>query len=269
MKAGRLVTIATRSILKNKMRALLTMLGIIIGVAAVIVMVAIGQGAKSQIQQRVNSLGTNLVVITPGATAAGGVSQGAQTATTRLTAADAEALQRESTLLTGVSPVVVTMVQLVGGTGNWRSQVNGVSADYGTIRDWPVTSGQFFDATDVKAMRKVALLGKTVADQLFAGTDPVGQQIRLRNEPFDVIGVLAAKGQTAEGRDQDDIVLAPYTTVQTRLAGRSFITQIIGSTANPDDIQAAQDEVHGIMREAHRLVEGEPDDFTVRNQSDL
>jgi putative ABC transport system permease protein len=268
MNAKRLVGIATRSILKNKMRALLTMLGIIIGVGAVIVMVAIGQGAKSQIQQRVNSLGTNLVVITPGATQSGGVSQGAQTAS-RLTIADAEALQRESQILVGVSPVVATMVQVVGGSGNWRAMVNGVSADYGTIRDWPVSSGRFFDVAEVRAMRKVALLGKTVADQLFAGSDPVGQQVRLRNEPFEVIGVLSPKGQTAEGRDQDDIILAPYATVQTRLSGRTFITQIIGSTSSPQDVPAAQDEARGVMRESHRLADGEPDDFTVRNQSDL
>ncbi len=269
MKASRLITIATRSILKNKMRALLTMLGIIIGVGAVIVMVAIGQGAKSQIQQRVNSLGTNLVVITPGASQAGGVSQGAQTATTRLTTADAEALQREATIISAVSPVVTSFAQLVGGTGNWRTQINGVSADYGTIRDWPVASGRWFDQSDVTATRKVALLGKTVADQLYPGSDPTGQVIRIRNEPFDVIGVLTPKGQNAEGRDQDDIVLAPYSTVQTRLSGRTFVTQILASTTNPDDVPAAQQEATGIMREAHRLAEGEPDDFTVRNQSDL
>jgi putative ABC transport system permease protein len=268
MKARRLVGIAVRSILKNKMRALLTMLGIIIGVGAVIVMVAIGQGAKSQIQARVNSLGTNLVVITPGAAQAGGVSQGAQTAS-RLTAADAEALQRETTLLTAVSPVVVSGAQIVGGSGNWRAQINGVSADYGTIRDWQVTSGRWFDASEVRAMRKVALLGKTIADQLFAGSDPVGQQLRIRNEPFEIIGVLAPKGQTAEGRDQDDIVIAPYTTVQSRLSGRTFITQIIGSTATPDDVTPAQDEARGVLRETHKLEQGMPDDFTVRNQSDI
>ncbi len=233
MKATRLIGIAARSILRNKMRALLTMLGIIIGPwGPVIVMVAIGQGARAQIQQRVNSLGTNLVVITPGATQAGGVSQGAQTAS-RLTTADAEALQRDATLLTAVSPVVVTGAQLVGGSGNWRSSVNGVSADYATIRDWPVSSGRFFDASEVRAMRKVALIGQTVANSSSRAPDPVGQQIRVRNEPFEIVGVLAAKGQTAEGRDQDDIVLAPYPTVQNRLAGRTFLAQIIGSTASP------------------------------------
>ena len=268
MNARRLIGIATRSIMRNRMRALLTMLGIIIGVGAVIVMVAIGQGAKSQIQQRVNSLGTNLVVITPGATQAGGVSQGAQTGN-RLTIDDADALTRESTLMTAVSPVVFTFSQIIGGAGNWRSQINGVSADYGMIRDWQVTSGRFFDASEVRAMRKVALLGKTIADQLFPGSDPVGQQVRIRNEPFEIIGVLAAKGQTAEGRDQDDIVIAPYTTVQTRLAGRSFIPQIIGSTATPEDVPSAQEEAKGILRETHHIGPGEPDDFTVRNQSDI
>jgi putative ABC transport system permease protein len=268
MQPTRLIGIATRSIVKNKMRTLLTMLGIIIGVGAVIVMVAIGQGAKAQIQQRIANLGTNLVVVTPGASNAGGVNQGAGTAS-RLTLADAEALKRETTLLTGVSPIIVAPVQAVGGTGNWRTQVNGVSLDYSAIRDWAVASGRYFDDADLRAMRKVAVIGKTVADNLFAGQDPIGQQVRLRSVPFEVIGVLDTKGQTAEGRDQDDVILSPYTTVQTRLAGRTFIPQILGSTARKEDIVAAQQEMRGVLRESHKLADYDNDDFTIRNQSEL
>jgi len=268
MTAKRLITIATRSILRNKMRTLLTMLGIIIGVGAVIVMVAIGQGARAQIQQRVQSLGTNLIVITPGASRAGGVSQGAGSFN-RLTTDDADAIRRESLLLTGVSPVIIAPANVVGGVGNWRTPVEGVSVDYQTIRNWPVASGRFFDDDDQRSNRKVAVIGKTVADNLFPGTDPTGQSIRVRDVPFQIIGVLTAKGQTAEGNDQDDVILAPYTTVQTRLAGHQFLPQIIGSTANPSDIPAAQQEVAGILRQAHHLADYDADDFTVRNQSDL
>jgi putative ABC transport system permease protein len=268
MKASRLIKIATRSITKNKMRTLLTMLGIIIGVAAVIVMVAIGQGAKTQIQQRIDNLGTNMIVVTQGASRAGGVSQGAGTSN-RLTVTDADALKREGTLLTGVSPVIMAPTQVVGGVTNWRTAVYGVSVDYAVIRDWSVTTGRMFDEADTRSMRKVAVLGKTVADNLFPDQDPVGQQIRLRDVPFEIIGVMAPKGQTAEGRDQDDVILSPYTTVQTRLAGRQFIPQILGSTASKADIAAAEQEARGILRETHKLADYEDDDFTVRDQTDL
>ena len=268
MKATRLVRIATQSIAKNKMRTLLTMLGIIIGVGAVILMVSIGQGAKAQIQQRIDNLGSNLVVITQGANRSGGVSQGAGTSN-RLTLTDFESLKRESTMFTGVSPVIVAPAQVVGGSGNWRTGVEGVSVDYLGIRDWPVASGRSFDDSDVRAMRKVAVIGQTVADALFAGEDPVGQQLRLRDVPFQVIGVLSKKGQTAEGRDQDDVILAPYTTVQTRLSGHQFIPQILGATANKGDIPGAEEEARGILRETHKLAAYEDDDFTIRNQTEL
>jgi putative ABC transport system permease protein len=268
MKATRLIDVAVQSIRKNKMRTLLTMLGIIIGVGAVMVMVAIGQGAKSQIQAQIDNLGTNMIVITPGAATTGGVSMGGGSGN-RLTLDDAEMLARESFVLTAVSPVIATFGQLVGGAGNWRAPVNGVSTDYAIIRDWNVTSGRFFDQSDVISMRRVAVIGHTVATQLYPGEDPVGQQIRVRDVPFDIIGVLEEKGQTAEGSDQDDVVLAPYTTVQTRLSGRSFIPQILGSTGLQSDIPAAMEEARVILRESHRLVEGESDDFTIRNQTQL
>jgi putative ABC transport system permease protein len=244
------------------------MLGIIIGVGAVIVMVAIGEGAQSKIREQVEGLGTNLLVITAGASSSGGVSGGAGSFN-RLRIEDSEKLQRESVLLSGVSPMIATGGQVIGGTGNWRSSINGVATNYPVIRDWPVASGSFFEESDLRAMRKVAVLGSTVAANLFPDGDAVGQRIQLRNVPFDVIGVLAPKGQTAEGRDQDDVIIAPYTTVQTRLSGRSFIPQIIANTFSPADIAAATEEIRGIMREAHGLAEWEEDDFTVRNQTEL
>jgi putative ABC transport system permease protein len=268
MKATTLVRVAVRSILRNRARTFLTMLGIIIGVGAVIMMVGIGDGARRQIEQRVTNLGTNLIVITPGAATQGGVSQGAQTFN-RLSLDDAEALWEQAAMVSGVSPVIVTRTQAIGGEGNWRTTVQGVSTDYAVIRDWSMSAGAFFSEGDVRANRKVALLGATVADALFSGDDPVGQQIRLRNVPFRVVGVLDRKGQTADGGDQDDVILAPYSTVQTRLSGRQFIAQILASAFSPDGIPAAQEEISAILRDAHGLGDREPDDFTLRNQTDL
>jgi putative ABC transport system permease protein len=263
-----LVKVAAQSIRKNTMRALLTMLGIVIGVGAVIVMVAVGQGAQSRIEEQIQNLGTNMIVVTPGSSAQGGVSQGAGTFN-RLTTDDAELLKQQSTLLAAVSPVVMTRAQVIGGEGNWRTQINGVATDYQQIRDWALESGEFFSDGDVRTMRKVAVLGSTVAKNLYPGVDPVGQQIQIRNVPFTIAGVLSPKGQTASGTDQDDVVLVPYTTAQSRLAGRSFIGQILASTFSPGDVSAAQEEMRALMRESHRIAAGDADGFTVRNQTEL
>jgi putative ABC transport system permease protein len=267
MKTTILVKLATQSILKNKLRAALTMLGIVIGVAAVIVMVAVGYGARSRIRAQINNLGTNMIVITPGAAQAAGVSQGAQ-AFPNLSLDDVDKIRKEAQVVTAVSPVVVTRTQVIGDAGNWRTLINGVDVDYQTIRDWPTSTGDFFAPEDVDAMRKVAVLGKTVADQLFPGTDPVGQEVQIRNVPFAIVGVLAPKGQTASGSDSDDVVLIPYTTARSALSGRTFIPQILASTASEGDIPAAQEEIAVLLRESRRL-DGEADDFTVRNQNDL
>ncbi|HKO16631.1 MAG TPA: ABC transporter permease [Gemmatimonadaceae bacterium] len=263
-----LLKLASQSILKNKMRTLLTMLGIVIGVAAVIVMVAVGHGAQARIQDSISSLGTNLIMITPGATQQGGVSQGAGTFN-RLTVDDAEKVKREATTLAAVSPVITTRAQVIGGSGNWRTMINGVSPDYLTIRDWNVASGALFTDLDVRSMRKVAVLGATVAKNLFGGADAVGAQIQIGHVPFTVIGVLDAKGQNAMGNDQDDVILMPYTTAQARLSGQTRLGQILASTYSQDDIPAAQDEIRGIMRESHRLGDSMDDDFTIRNQTDI
>ena len=263
MKTRVLIKLATQSILKNKMRAALTMLGIIIGVAAVIVMVAVGYGARSRIRAQINNLGTNMIVITPGAAQQGGVSQGAQ-AFPNLSLEDVEKIREEAQVVTAVTPVVVTRTQVIGEAGNWRTMINGVDVGYASIRDWQTSSGDWFGEEDVYAMRKVALLGKTVADQLFPGTDPVGQEVQIRNVPFDIVGVLAPKGQTASGNDSDDVVIIPYTTARTALSGRSFIPQILASAASEADIPAAQEEIRTLLRESR-----EAEDFTVRNQNDL
>jgi putative ABC transport system permease protein len=268
MKVKTMVRLATGSIRKNKMRSALTMLGIVIGVAAVIVMVAVGYGARSRIREQINNLGTNMIVVTPGAAQQAGVSQGAQ-AFPNLSLDDVDKIRREAVTVSAVTPVIVTRSQVLGDAGNWRTQIQGVDVDFATIRDWPAISGDWFAPEDVTAMRKVAVLGKTVADQLFPGVDPVGQEIQVRNVPFDVVGVLAAKGQTASGSDSDDVVIVPYTTARAALSGRMFIPQILASTDNEQDIPAAQEELASLLRESRRLGPGEPDDFTVRNQNDL
>ena len=260
--------IAFDSITKNKMRTLLTMLGIIIGVGAVIVMVAIGQGAQSQIEKQIASLGSNVIIVFPGASRQGGVSMGAGTSG-RLTLNDVDYLKNNGTLFTGVSPIIRTGGQVIGGSGNWNTGIQGVSEDFLSIRNWELKSGEAFTSADVKSNNKVCLIGKTVADNLFPGEDPVGQQIRIRNVPFKIIGVLAEKGQNASGQDQDDTILAPYTTVQNRLSGFRFITQILCSSTSESQLLQTQAEIRTLMLAAHKLTEGDEEDFTIRNQTEI
>ncbi|HUF64817.1 MAG TPA: ABC transporter permease, partial [Gemmatimonadaceae bacterium] len=209
-----------------------------------------------------------MIVITPGSSQQGGVSQGAGTFN-RLSLADAEKLKREGGQLAGVTPVIFTRTQAIGGQGNWRTIINGVSTDWQTIRDWPMKSGTFFTDADVRSVRKVAVLGSTVATNLFLGADPVGQQVQIRGVPFAVIGVLETKGQTASGTDQDDVIVVPYTTAQNRLSGWSRVWQILAATYSPTDIPAAQAEIRVLLRESHRLGVDDDDDFTIRNQTEL
>jgi putative ABC transport system permease protein len=263
-----MVTLALQSILKNKTRAMLTMLGIVIGVAAVIVMVAVGYGARSRIHEQINNLGTNMIVITPGASTSGGVSQGAQAFAT-LTLADADKIRNEAQTVVAVSPVIIGRSQVIAAGGNWRTAINGVDTDYQTIRDWQTDAGAFFGPDDVRAARGVAVLGRTVAQRIFADTDPVGQEIQVAALRFKVTGVLVPKGQTASGSDSDDVILIPYTTAATRLTGRPRIPQILASTASEGDIAAAQEEIRTLLRESHHIGGDDEDDFTVRNQTDL
>jgi len=267
MKQSTLFKVASASILKNKMRTLLTMLGIVIGVGAVIVMVAVGNGAQTMIQSQINGLGTNLIIVMPGYGTPGGVNEGAGSFN-KLSVDDAATLKQQGTLISAVSPVVSTKAQVLGGSTNWRTNINGVSTDYPAIRNWQPSSGEFFSDEDVTSARKVALIGSTVANNLFPGTDPVGALIQIGKVPFTVVGVMSSKGQNAGGQDQDDIVLVPYTTAQTRLSGNVRIGQILVSTESADEIPAAEQEVQGIMRDAHRL-NGAPDDFTVKNQTEI
>ena len=263
-----LIKASLKSILKNRLRSLLTSLGIIIGVSAVIVMVAIGEGSQLRIEQSINTLGTNLLIASPGSSSTGGIRLGAGTYN-RFTFDDVAKLKSQSSLLDAVSPVVHSGGQIIGGGKNWFSEVNGVTPDYFTIRNWQVTSGEFFSDRDVTTNRRVALLGQTVVDQLFPDEDPVGQTIRIRNTPFVVVGVLKAKGTSGAGPDQDDVILAPATTVLYRLKGRQWIDMINASAVSTDRIDEAREEMRQILRESHRIAEGDEDDFTIRSQAEI
>lgn len=263
-----LIKVALKAIAKNKMRSLLTMLGIIIGVGAVIVMVAIGQGAQKTVESQISQLGTNLIIVFPGASKQGMVNMGAGS-NSRLTLDDVERIQKNTTMLSGISPAIRSGVQAVGGAGNWSTAVTGVSPDFLQIRQWVLQAGEFFTTQDVRSQAKVCVIGKTIVKNLFPYEDPVGQQIRLRNVPFRIIGVLQEKGQSASGDDQDDIILAPYTTVQFRLSGWRGIRQILCSAQSAELMPQAQEELRQVLRESHKIPVGEDDDFTIRNQTDI
>jgi putative ABC transport system permease protein len=263
-----LMRAAFRSILKNRMRSLLTSLGIIIGVGAVIVMVAIGEGTSAKIESNINSLGTNLIMAYPGSSSSGGVRLGAGTSA-QFTLDDIDAIKKEATLLSGVSPVIRAGGQVIGGGSNWSTTVYGVTTDYFDIRNWQIESGSFFTEKDVSGRRKVAILGKTVADELFPDGNAVGQKIRIRNIPFTVVGVLKEKGQTSMGPDQDDLILAPATAVMLSLKGSQRIDMINAGAVSADKVDTAMAELRTILRSAHKLQTGEDDDFTVRSQAEI
>ncbi len=268
MSPRRLLSLALSSLLRSPGRSLLTVLGVVIGVSSVVVMIALGHGAQAQIEARIDSLGTNLVVITPGSTTTAGVSGGSGSMNS-LTLDDVEALQRESTLLLAITPVIFTRSTAITPRANWRTNLQGVDSSAAEIRGWTVRSGRFLEPEDIQGARKVCLLGNTVATILYGEDDPLGQTLRLRGVPMEIIGVLAPKGQTAEGSDQDDVILLPYTTVKTRLSGMQFLGQILGRAVSEPQLPAAMTEVKAILRDRHRLSSWEPDDFEVKDQRAL
>jgi putative ABC transport system permease protein len=268
MKMYNILLSAFRALQRNKMRSFLTMLGIIIGVAAVIAMLAIGQGAEYSVQQTINALGTNVLIVYPGSQQQAGVRSGAGTMTT-LTEDDAAAIQRECPAVAFVSPGSRAGGQVIAGNLNWGTSVEGTGSDYLEIRKWPIEYGEFYSDQDVKASAKVCVLGKTVADALFPETSPVGQTVRIRNVPCKVVGVLSKKGQNAMGQDQDDIILAPYTTVIRRLTHWAFLRQILVSATSPSNISVAQQQITEVLRMRHKIAPYDADDFTIRNQTDL
>jgi putative ABC transport system permease protein len=263
-----ILRVAYRALGQNKLRSFLTMLGIIIGVAAVIAMLAVGQGARDVVQAQIASLGTNVLIVFPGAANQGGVRMEAGTAQ-RLTEDDATAIRRYCPAVQYATPVVRTGAQVVAGPQNWRTVVYGVYPEYFIIRDWSLERGQLFTDTDLRGATKVCVIGRTVATQLFGDADPVGQTIRIRNIPFKVLGVLAPKGQNAFGQDQDDLVVAPFSTVQKRLMGITHAHTILVSARSVAEIREAETQIRQLLRDRHRLAPNEEDDFTVRTQVDI
>ena len=269
MNGTNLFKIALRALANNKLRAFLTMLGIIIGVASVIAMLAIGQGSKKSIQQQISEMGSNMIMIHPGAEMRGGVRQDPSAMQT-LKLENYEKLSEECTYLSGISPNVSSSGQLVAGANNYPSSVSGVSMDYLTIRQLTVEQGEMFTENDIRTAAKVCVIGKTIVDNLFPdGSDPIGKVIRCNQIPFRVIGVLKAKGYNSMGMDQDDVVLAPYSTVMKRLLAQTYLSGIFASALTEDMTDEAVDEITTILRREHKLKETDDDDFTIRTQQEL
>jgi putative ABC transport system permease protein len=259
--------IALKALNRNRLRTALTMLGMIIGVSAVITMVALGTGAQAAIEDQIRGAGTNMIMIFPGAIMIGGASQGAGTSS-RLTVADARAL-RDLPDLEAVSEVSQTQQQVIAGANNWRTSILGVSVDYQTIKNWPTTSGDFFTDQDVTSVARVCVLGSNVAQTLFGDDDPAGQDVRIRNQIFKVLGVLAPKGASTGGQNQDDQIFVPYTTVMKKLQGTEFLSYILVSARSAADVPQTVSFVTDALRAAHGLDTGADDDFRVMTQDDL
>ena len=269
MNGTNLFKLALRALANNKLRAFLTMLGIIIGVASVIAMLAIGQGSKKSIQQQISEMGSNMIMIHPGAEMRGGVRQDPSAMQT-LKLENYEKLSEECTYLSGISPNVSSSGQLVAGANNYPSSVSGVSMDYLTIRQLTVEQGEMFTENDIRTSAKVCVIGKTIVDNLFPdGSDPIGKVIRCNQIPFRVIGVLKSKGYNSMGMDQDDVVLAPYSTVMKRLLAQTYLSGIFASALTEEMTEEAVDEITTILRREHKLKETDADDFTIRTQQEL
>jgi len=265
--------IALRALEVNRTRSALTMLGIIIGVAAVIAMVAVGAGATARIQEQIQSIGSNLIIVLPGSISSNGVRLGSGAVVT-LSEDDAKAIAAECPSVSAVAPAVRGGVQVVYGNNNWATTAQGVTPDYMTIRDYTMMSGQFFTDQDVDAAAKVAVLGETVVQNLFGDSDPTGQVVIIKNVPFTVAGVLTPKGQSPTGQDQDDIILLPISTAKGKVLGTnqanakavgSLMVQAIG----PQAMDEAQQEMESLLRERHRILPGLEDDFTIRNLTEV
>jgi len=266
-----ILKVALRAIFRNKTRSLLTALGIIVGIAAVIAVVAIGQGATTMMMREINSIGNNLIMVFPGSRNQGGVHAGSGASQT-LTAEDGEVIAHDLVhLVKAVSPMVRTGSQVIYQENNWSTQIQGVSIDYPDVRSWGVENGVFFTTADQRSATRVCVIGSTVADNLFPDEDPVGKTIRIRNMPFRVLGVMVRKGSNTMGTDQDDVILAPYTTVKRVLQNSIFnnVNMLMISLYSLDDIPAAKDEIGALLRQRHKLGINTDDDFSLIDMTEI
>ncbi|MEW5976818.1 MAG: ABC transporter permease [Acidobacteriota bacterium] len=269
MNSWTVFKISLKALGRNKVRSVLTMLGIIIGVGAVIAMVSLGSGAQRQVQEEIAAMGTNTLQVWTGSMRSFGV-RGGMGSNNTLTADDFEAILNECPTVKAVSPSASTMAQVVFGNQNWNSRIEGYNEQYPTLRNWKVVQGNFFDESHVKSASRVAVLGQTVVNELFDGGDPMGQSIRIRNLPFQVLGVLDKKGFNAWGRDQDDVIVVPYTTVQKKFQGGvTYVQSGIVGAVSARATYAAQEQITDLLRQRHRLGPLQDDDFTVRNLSEI
>jgi putative ABC transport system permease protein len=264
-----IIRIAMRALARNKMRSGLTMLGIIIGVGAVIAMVGIGQGAQQQVQDQINAMGSNVLFVASGTVNRGGMRMG-WGATKTLVYEDMAAILRECPAVAMAAPGSQTTAQVVFGNDNWSTNINGTEPQYLDIRNWPLSSGAAFTQGDVDMVANVAIIGETVRKNLFGATDPIGQTIRIKSLPFKVVGVLAPKGQSAAmGQDQDDTIIIPITTLQKKLTGDTWLRWIMVSAKSREMSYSAQSQIESLLRDRHRIRSGQDDDFFVRNLADI
>jgi putative ABC transport system permease protein len=268
MSIGELLAVGLQALSRNRMRSGLTVLGIVIGVAAVIATLAIGQGAREAVQAQIRALGANTLTVLPGTMTAGGARSGMGSITT-MTVEDAEAIRGECPTVQAVAPTVRTSAQVVYGTNNWSTQIQGTTSDYTFIRQWPVTSGVFITDSDVRGAAKVCVIGSNVAQQLFGDADPIGSTIRLKDIPFRVVGVLASKGGQGFGGNQDDIVVVPITTAQRKLMGISHINSISVSAVSESQVDLAVEQITDLMRQRHRIRMGADADFFIFTQKEI
>ena len=262
-----ILKVGLKAIARNKLRSALTALGIIIGVACVIAMIAVGQGSQAAIQAQISSLGTNFLMIFPGVATQSGAR--IFTGQSTITEDDVAAVRAECPAVAYVTPVSRSAAQIVAGNLNWGTQVQGVGVEWPFVRSWNVDKGAFFSDSDVRAAAKVCLLGSTVADALFEGQDPVGQTVRIKNFPFRVVGVLETKGGNQMGQDQDDVVIAPYTTVMRLLKKTVKIDMFMASAVSRTAVDEAQKEIEALLRQRHRLQPGQDSDFMIRSQQEI
>jgi putative ABC transport system permease protein len=268
MRFGSTFKIAFRALRRNKLRSVLTALGIIIGVGAVIAMVGIGNGAKAQVEAQIASLGENIILVFSGSTTASGIRTGWGGAGT-LKVEDADAIRREVAGVTAVSEEVVSTTQVAAGNQNWFTRIFGESAEYFDIRQWPLSDGVPFTDQDVRSANKVCVIGRTTATQIYGSEDAVGQVLRIKNVPFTITAVLMPKGLSAQGTDQDDVVIMPFTSAMKRVTGGSTLRNINVQVGNANELDAAQQQIIALLRQRHNIREGRDDDFTVRNQQEI
>ncbi len=263
-----ILRISLRALLRNKLRTFLTLLGIIIGVATVISMLAIGAGARRSIEAGIQGLGTNVLLVMPGSVNQGGVRTGAF-GHTNLTVADADAIARNCPSVAAVSPVTQNGAQVIYAGQNWQTQVNGVGPDFPVVRNWPMAEGRFFLPEEENAAARVCVLGTVVATQLFPNSDPVGKVVRIQSEPCRVLGVLAKKGDSAFGTSNDDVVVVPVSTAMKRLFNLSYLHVVMACADSRVDVDRARNEIIALLRQRHRIGSHEPDDFSVRTQAEF